>query len=51
MYNSYNQWNTAGLLYSQLNEKDRLEYKFAEAVINFIKYRHKSKKKHAWFSD
>ncbi len=41
---SYNQWNTASFLYNQLDAKDRLEYQFAETVVNFIKNKLKSKK-------
>lgn len=47
MYNSFNQWNTAAMLYGQLNAKDRLEFKMAEAVVNFIKFKLKGRKKHA----
>lgn len=44
---SFNQWNTAAFLYNRLDAKDRLEFQFAEAVVNFIKNKLKSKKKSA----
>ncbi|NLX93259.1 MAG: hypothetical protein GXZ02_05260 [Clostridiales bacterium] len=48
MLNIYlNQWNKASLVCNQLNEEDRLEYKVADAIINFIKSRLGLKRKRA----
>ncbi|MEI6580034.1 MAG: hypothetical protein WCN92_11325 [Eubacteriales bacterium] len=40
-------WNTAPLLYSQVAEKDRIEFEISELIVKFITKRLKLKKKTA----
>ena len=47
MYHTFNQWNTASFLYSQIKEEDRLEYKLSLAIVRFIQNKFWHKKKHA----
>jgi hypothetical protein len=47
MFNSFNQWNTAYLLYSQVAEKNRIEFEISEMVFNFIMKKFRLKKKTA----
>ncbi len=48
MLNNYsNQWSRASFIYSQLDEKDILEYKIVMSIVDFIKNKFKLKKKPA----